>query len=136
MEEAPDESQWLLPCNPEALVGAILNLVENAIQACEDKGLVSVTMALEHRDSNACSNTLKIVVKDTGVGMSEDVKKQFLDPFYTQREGGTGLGTSVVKLVVDAHQGDFHCQSALGLGTEISIDLPIQNNHRIKTEYQ
>ena len=68
-----------------------------------------------------------ITVSDTGAGMSEDTMKNIFRPFFTtkSRQGGTGLGLSMVKMIVEAHQGWLDISSVESAGTAISVYLPL-----------
>jgi two-component system sensor histidine kinase FlrB len=61
---------------------------------------------------------------DTGVGMTEIVRRQAFEPFVTTRPGGTGLGLAVVYAAVAEHGGSVSIDSAPGRGTVVSVELP------------
>ena len=113
-----------LQCNLEALVGAILNLVNNAIQAVGCGAQIDIT--LEHeggREDEA--GILLITVTDQGPGIDESVRAQVLEPFVTTRSQGTGLGLAVVQAVVRAHQGEFKIAFSGASGTAVVLRLPL-----------
>ena len=70
---------------------------------------------------------LSLIVTDTGCGMSPQVQKRVLEPFFTSRAPGkgSGLGLSVVFGIVSDLGGEMHIQSEVGVGTQFSIDLPL-----------
>lgn len=107
----------------EQLYRAIVNLLNNSIEACSEGGLVGL------RVLGAGSEEIQIIVEDNGRGMSERVTSRIFDPFFTTREGGIGLGMNIVKKVVEAHQGSIEVQSEEGKGTTICIQLPIEGNY-------
>ncbi|PIE24567.1 MAG: PAS domain-containing sensor histidine kinase [Neptuniibacter caesariensis] len=113
--EAPD---LLLQCNKEALLGVCMNLVENALQAC-GKGaeLLARFYAYEGK--------LRIDIVDHGPGMSDDSLNRVLEPFYTTKTHGTGLGLAVAQVVAHAHHGAFTLTSEQGEGTVASLILPV-----------
>ncbi|MGQ3888937.1 sensor histidine kinase [Legionella sp. CNM-1927-20] len=98
----------------ESLIGAILNLITNAIQA----GASCIELTLSY-----IKNNLEISIKDNGCGMTESVKAQAFAPFFTTKAEGTGLGLAVVKAVVKAHHGDIRLESSPGQGCCIQISL-------------
>ncbi|WP_131781372.1 sensor histidine kinase [Legionella gresilensis] len=98
----------------ESLIGAVLNLITNAIQA----GANCIEVALSY-----IKNNLIINIKDNGCGMTESVKAQAFAPFFTTKAEGTGLGLAVVKAVVRAHHGDISLESSPGQGCCINISL-------------
>ncbi|KAA0969254.1 PAS domain-containing protein [Pseudomonas sp. ANT_H12B] len=107
-----------LLCNRDTLVGAILNLIENAIQA--SAGDVRLKVHLYTRDNN-----LRVSVSDSGSGIDSKVLARLGEPFFTTKTTGTGLGLTVVKAVARAHQGELQLRSRLGRGTCAQVILPL-----------
>jgi PAS domain S-box-containing protein len=108
---------------PAELNEVITNLVLNAIDAMPRGGILRLRTRLgDHRHA-------VITVADTGMGMSEDVRKRIFDPFFTTKgEEGTGLGLSVSHSIVERHGGDLRVDSRPGEGTTFTITLPIGMN--------
>lgn len=100
----------------ESLMGAILNLIINALQS--DATEIYLTLATTD------DLGLQIVVEDNGKGMSDEVKSQAFSPFFTTRAQGNGLGLAVVFAVVKAHSGRIVLESKEGVGTEVTLYLP------------
>ncbi|WP_162279068.1 sensor histidine kinase [Pseudomonas reinekei] len=107
-----------LLCNRDTLVGAILNLIENSIQA--SAGDVRLKVHLYARD-----NQLRVCVSDSGSGIDGAVLARLGEPFFTTKATGTGLGLTVVKAVARAHQGELHLRSRIGRGTCAQVILPL-----------
>ncbi|WP_433769443.1 sensor histidine kinase [Pseudomonas putida] len=107
-----------LLCNRDTLVGALLNLVENAIQA--SAGDVRLKVHLYTRD-----NQLRVSVSDSGSGIDSAVLARLGEPFFTTKATGTGLGLTVVQAVARAHQGELRLRSRLGRGTCAQVILPL-----------
>jgi len=105
-------------CNRDTLVGAVLNLIENAIQA--SGGDVRLKVHLYTR-----GNTLRLCVSDSGSGIEPAVLARLGEPFFTTKTTGTGLGLTVVKAVARAHQGELQLRSRLGRGTCALVLLPL-----------
>ncbi|MEJ2680906.1 MAG: ATP-binding protein [Gammaproteobacteria bacterium] len=129
---SPDDTAEPLLCHQEALVGCVLNVLENAVAACDEDAAIDVTgwvctdSASEIGDQKKGPvSTLHIEVRDSGCGMDETTCSQIVEPFFTTRPDGTGLGLSVVRMVVAAHQGELNIQSEPGLGTTVTIVLPL-----------
>jgi two-component system sensor histidine kinase FlrB len=101
----------------KALVGAVLNLLENALQATASGG--EVTVSAGSGDGWVC-----ITVRDTGPGMEPDLLQRVFEPFFTTRQEGTGLGLAIVRSVAAAHGGDVGVTSEPGRGCEFVIRLP------------
>jgi len=104
---------WAL--HDESLSGAILNLLNNGLQA----GAKHINIRLVYTINQA----LTIQVTDDGCGMSDEVKSQAFSPFFTTRAQGTGLGLAVVSAVVKAHGGETHLESAPDKGCCVTITL-------------
>jgi len=106
-----------IQCNLEALLGAILNLVNNALQACGQGAELQIRLARE-------AQWLRLDVIDNGPGMVAEQLKQALEPFYTTKSHGTGLGLAVAQVVARAHHGEFRLGSTPGAGTCATFLLP------------
>ena len=102
----------------KALTGALLNLLENAMQACPEGGQVSLRG--EVREDGRVS----ISVVDNGKGIDAATQERLFEPFYTTRTDGTGLGLAIVRGVVEAHRGSVQVKSAPGCGSEFILRLP------------
>jgi len=111
-----DVHTGLVLCNRDTLVGALLNLIENALQA----GAVRLKVHLYARD-----NQLRLCVSDSGSGIEPKVLERLGEPFFTTKATGTGRGLAVVTAVVRAHQGDLGLRSRLGRGTCALLSLPL-----------
>lgn len=105
--------------NENALRGAILNLINNAVEACSGQGTIELRM------TQSGNEQLLITVKDNGVGMEKNVCARIFEPFYTTKNSGTGLGLAVVDSVARAHGGCASCESEPGIGTVFTLVLPI-----------
>ena len=97
-----------LQCNRDALVGAVMNLVTNGIQAMAGSG------RLELRLCQADDLRLVITVADDGPGMDQSTLEKVNDVFFSTKPHGTGLGLAVVRAVAQAHQGNLHCAQPRG----------------------
>lgn len=114
--------QRLLRCNRDALVSALLNLVENALQASAPGTRLDIHMTIVERDERAY---LGVSVIDNGPGMSEEMLAHARELFVTSKAQGTGLGLAVVDAVARAHRGYFVLRSTPGQGTSASVLLPL-----------
>lgn len=100
---------------------ALLNLVQNALDALTGGGTLGITTHLS--GATAC-----IDVSDTGVGMTEEVRERAFDPFFTTKgRRGTGLGLSEVYGIVKRHRGQAEIESAPGAGTTVHLCFPLAN---------
>ncbi|UVK95141.1 PAS domain-containing protein [Pseudomonas atacamensis] len=107
-----------LLCNRDTLVGALLNLIENAIQASAGEARLKVHCYTR-------GNTLRLCVSDSGSGIEPTVLARLGEPFFTTKVTGTGLGLTVVKAVARAHQGELTLRSRVGRGTCVQVSLPM-----------
>jgi two-component system sensor histidine kinase FlrB len=107
--------------NENALRGALLNLLNNAVDAVGQAGCVSIK--LDQLDDDK----LRIVIEDDGPGIDKELRQRIFEPFFTTKTYGTGLGLAVVDSVVKAHGGDVQVESVLGQGTVFSLVLPCIN---------
>ncbi len=111
----------ILQADEQRLFNALYNLVNNAIPEVPSGGSVTITGALSPNGKE-----LVLSVKDTGRGMAPDVLTSlFTYHVVSRKPGGTGLGTKIVKDVVDAHGGTIRVESTEGKGTTFTISLPI-----------
>ena len=104
--------------NKDALRGALMNLLSNAVEASAGKGHLQLSVF------QLADKTLKIMIKDDGPGINAAHRERVFEPFFTTRTNGTGLGLAVVDSVVRAHGGSVSCDSEKGKGTVFSLLLP------------
>ena len=118
---------------PEAMINGnqiqqvLLNLVVNARQAMSQGGLL--TIAVSH---DAEQQTVDLMIRDTGTGIAADKLPRIFDRFYTTKsgpdesgKGGTGLGLSACRDIIESHRGRIRVESTVGKGTAFTIKLPV-----------
>ena len=108
----------LIHGNKDALLGALVNLCMNAMEAGDQGLLIRLQGILDERGN------LVLCVSDNAGGMPEETRSHLFDPFFTTKDSGTGLGLAVVKSVVESHQGKISVESDLGAGSRFFIVLP------------
>ncbi|MDO9623016.1 MAG: ATP-binding protein [Pseudomonas sp.] len=113
-----DSRDGELLCNRDTLVGTVLNLIENSIQAAGRK--VRLKIHLYQR-----GNSLRLSVSDSGPGIDRVTLARLGEPFFTTKTTGTGLGLAVVKAVARAHQGELQMRSRIARGTCALLILPL-----------
>lgn len=96
----------------------LLNLLKNAKEAIQDEGTILLTTVRK-------KDILSIQVKDSGCGISAEHMDSIFEPFKTYKEGGTGLGLSLSKRIIEAHGGSISVMSKEGDGATFTIKLPI-----------
>ncbi|MCA1591771.1 MAG: hypothetical protein LC754_03775 [Acidobacteria bacterium] len=97
-----------------ALRGALMNLMLNAVQAMPDGGVLTISTA-----SNEAK--LRLIIADTGVGMTEEQTRKMFEPFYTTKSQGLGLGLPYARKVIEQHHGAIRIESRPQEGTRIEI---------------
>ena len=110
------DPQFWLKSDPTLLRRILTNLIINAIQAMPQGGNLTVSVT-------QLNGNLLLVVKDTGVGIPEDVKPKLFTPMMTTKAKGQGLGLAVVKRLVEALGGSVSFESQEGKGTEFHVTL-------------
>ncbi len=127
--------------DPTQLRQVIMNLVINASEAIGNQnGVIAVTTGTFQADQAYLDSThlpqelepgeyVFLEVRDNGCGMDEETKSRILDPFYTTKFTGRGLGLAVVFGIVRGHRGALKIESELELGTTVRFLLPIAEGH-------
>lgn len=110
------DPELTVEANADAVQGALLNLIDNALHACGDDAQIEL-------GAMRSSNQVVLTVTDNGHGIPEEIQARLFDPFFTTRPQGTGLGLAVVRSVVSAHDGEVLFDSGPN-GTTFAICLP------------
>ncbi|MNO33760.1 Sporulation kinase E [compost metagenome] len=107
----------LVHCEENQLKQVFINVLKNAMEAMPSGGLIKILVEEDDR---------KAVVRviDQGEGISKERLKKLGEPFYTNKEKGTGLGLMVCQRIIEAHKGLLEFDSELGKGTVVTITLP------------
>jgi signal transduction histidine kinase len=109
--------------NRDLLYRAFLNLVQNAVKYNKPNGSVALS-------SQAAADNVQISISDTGIGIPEDQLDKIFDPFYcvdksrSRALGGSGLGLSLVKTIIEKHKGEISAKSEAGTSTTFTVTLP------------
>lgn len=106
--------------NDVQLTQLFLNLILNAFDAMGEEGQLKITTGFDDR-------WLRVTLRDTGCGMSEETRRQIFDPFFTTKPmgKGTGLGLAICRQILDDHKGEVSVQSRPGEGTVFLVALPL-----------
>lgn len=109
----------------EQITQVLLNLVNNAIDALDSGG--RITLSTRAVESEKGMRSVHIVIKDNGSGIAPDIVQQIFEPFFsTKGSKGTGLGLSICKGIMDNHGGEIDLKSRLGQGTTFTLSLPVE----------
>jgi len=114
-----------IKCHREALISALMNLINNGVQACDTAPKITITFDCFLRDER---EYVRVSIVDDGVGIEETKLADAQQIFVTTKAQGTGLGISVVQSVTRAHGGSFSLRSVVNKGTDASIEIPIFEN--------
>ena len=99
----------------------LVNLLRNALDATEPADRIEIAI------SRSNGNSVALTVHDTGQGIADENLKKIFKPFFTTKEKGLGLGMDICKQIVEAHGGVLTVDSNLGIGTTVSVVLPIRS---------
>ena len=119
--------QILLQADSLRLRQVFLNLLTNAIKYTPENGTVTIELALDEK-------AVAITITDTGIGIDNEHLDAIFDRFYrvnktgNRNDGGSGLGLSIVKWIVNAHTGSITVSSAPGQGSKFIVELPLPQN--------
>lgn len=118
--DASSVSHYELNIDPQRFARVFQNLVNNAVDAIEDKGGSMVEVLAQPDGNNIC-----FIVTDDGPGIPHEIADRIFDPFVTYgKQHGTGLGLAIVKRMVNIHGGDIHYETAPEGGARFVFKLP------------
>ncbi len=115
--------------NPNRLQQVLVNIILNAMQAMGERGSLGISLRVDKKTKKAY-----LSIKDNGPGIPDEVLQHVVEPFYTTKKDGTGLGLSVSYGIIKEHKGEIHIDSKKGKGTTVTIELPLiekeeENSH-------
>lgn len=116
-----EHSQLLF--DPNLIRQALVNLFKNALEAMPNGGTLTV-------QSRWTDDHFQVDIIDTGDGIAEDIRSRIFDGFFSTKPGGTGIGLSLTRQIVERHAGSIVCASAVGKGSYFSVKLPRQTTSR------
>ncbi|MBT8489562.1 MAG: hypothetical protein KJN62_00795, partial [Deltaproteobacteria bacterium] len=122
VQTAYDETVPAVSVDRAMLEQTFLNIYHNAIDAMEDKGILSISTKLGDDDKDS----IQVVVEDNGCGIDADDMPHLFNPFFTRKKYGTGLGLTQIKKILDQHEGTIEIVSKPGEGTKVTVSFPIE----------
>nr|WP_255731274.1 ATP-binding protein [Solibacillus sp. MA9] len=120
--EYDDNASFLIKGNYNRLKQMLINLLKNAIEAVETNGSIIVRLLYTN------ASTLRLIVEDTGKGMSKEQLANAFQSFFSTKSTGTGLGLVLVQTVVEEHNGTIFVESSEGVGSRFKIDINLLEN--------
>lgn len=112
------EGQSIVHCGENQLKQVFINILKNGMEAMPEGGTIHINI------SHAPDKQIQIKIKDQGVGIPEEIMHKLGEPFFTNKESGTGLGLMVSQRLIQAHRGTMEIESEKGKGTTVIILLP------------
>ncbi|MFN2271328.1 MAG: substrate-binding domain-containing protein [Anaerolineae bacterium] len=113
----------------EHLRRAVINILDNAVDAMREKGPAEEKNRLTVT-TQVSSGRLEIRISDTGCGISEEVMSRVFEPLFSTKSFGIGLGLSIVKSIMEQHDGNVEINSQAGEGTTVTLWLPTSNSQK------
>jgi signal transduction histidine kinase len=115
-----------IPFDKSRIQQTLLNLLQNAIHASPEGGIVTLRASIE-------GDLIRVDVCDQGEGIPQEKLESIFEPFFTTKEKGTGLGLPLAKKFVELHKGTMSMTSELGVGTTVSLTLPLTATQELYT---
>ncbi|MGE5304757.1 MAG: ATP-binding protein [Alphaproteobacteria bacterium] len=110
-----------LELDREQMKRVLINLLDNAVAAVEEKGEITLTTACESSRGVVC-----LEIADNGCGLAADVKERIFEPYFSTKKNGTGLGLTIVNQIIEDHRGYIRVRSNEPRGTRFAIELPVR----------
>ncbi|MDQ1353080.1 MAG: hypothetical protein QG657_3386 [Acidobacteriota bacterium] len=112
----------------EKLKEALLNIINNAIDAAPNGGTIAIT-AIFHKVLHKINrkNIICVEVEDTGAGIPDEKLDKIFEPYYTTKKDGTGIGLAIAKRIIESHDGWIEVESKEKVGTKFAIYFPVKN---------
>ncbi len=117
------EKELTIRVDPSQFKQVFANLFKNAMQAMPRGGEITLRSAKINKESRAYC---RIWIKDSGGGISDDIKRRIFEPYFTTKKEGTGLGLAIVERIIFDHDGNIWFETQEGIGTTFIIDLPLE----------
>ncbi len=114
--------------NRQALHGALLNLINNALETGDPTAQVTLEAASDQ------NGQISLLVHDNGPGVADALREKIFEPFFTTRASGTGLGLAVVQSVARAHSGYASCANRPYRGATFGLHLPRRIEHALRSD--
>jgi two-component system sensor histidine kinase AtoS len=124
---ATGDSSLTIHASPDQIIQCLVNLLANAIQACEPDGMV-------HLRAYRNGNCLTVEITDNGSGMSGETLRRVAEPFFTTRPDGTGLGLSITRQLIELNGGTMDIRSMPAQGTTVLVTLPAGKSGSLTTD--
>ncbi|PYE42731.1 PAS domain S-box protein [Paenibacillus barcinonensis] len=109
----------MVHCEENQLKQVFINVLKNGMEAMPNGGSIYIKLKLDEQ-----AKRVRIEIRDEGIGIPEEMMPKLGEPFFTNKESGTGLGLMVSQRIIESHKGMMDIKSALNRGTTVIIELP------------
>ena len=111
--------------DPALIRQTFFNFVQNSIQAMSKGGSIYISTRM---DEKGAGQRVIVEIRDTGIGIPEEIQERIFDAYFTtkENEGGIGLGLALAHQIITAHHGEVEMKSKVGMGTAFTIAFPVQ----------
>jgi two-component system, sporulation sensor kinase E len=114
----------MVHCEENQLKQVFINVLKNGMEAMPNGGSIHIKLKADE-----LAKRVRIEIKDEGIGIPEDMMSKLGEPFFTNKESGTGLGLMVSQRIIQSHKGMMDIKSVMNRGTTVIIELPASELH-------
>ncbi len=118
IQDFPDQIPQIM-ADADRLQQILVNIIKNAIEASPERGLLTISVKV-------CDKRVIISIRDQGSGIPEEISERLFEPFYSTKQGGTGLGLCISKRFIEQHGGRLSYRNSEEGGAEFIIELPTE----------
>ena len=111
----------------EKLTQAFINIMKNGMQAMENGGILRI-------EAHSFKDRVEVVISDSGSGIPPDQMEKIFNYYYTTKEKGVGLGLPIAHRIIEAHGGQLKVESKVGVGTKVTVTLPIHKSSQASSQ--
>lgn len=129
----PDWSLWKechVFIDPVLMEQAFLAILNNAAQALSGGGVIEVGIRLSEDMPHSLHPCILVTIRDSGPGIPNSIHPKIIEPFFTTRHKGMGLGLAIAKKFITFHKGNLYINSEEGTGTTVTISIPMKEGER------
>lgn len=114
----------MVHCEENQLKQVFINVLKNGMEAMPNGGSIHIKLKADE-----LAKRVRIEIKDEGIGIPEEMMSKLGEPFFTNKESGTGLGLMVSQRIIQSHKGMMDIKSVMNRGTTVIIELPASELH-------
>jgi len=121
-----DPDDGVLDADKVQLEEAFANIIENAIEALPESGVISLTTTIVHPSRSQREKEIEIEIVDNGIGIPADRLEEIFKPYVSTKKDGVGIGLAIAKRIIEAHSGRILVESKLNAGTRFTVLIPLR----------